>query len=118
MLAKKLNVMDATAIALCRENAIPICVFNVFENGAMLRAVCRTECGLTGNGEEYDHECDGSNKIKNVSTVDHFKTELKNLRTNRANPGVLDGVFVEVYGAQMRIKELANVTSLLNHGSC
>lgn len=39
-LAKHLNVMDATAIALCRENHIPICVFNLFEEGAMLKAVC------------------------------------------------------------------------------
>lgn len=40
VLAKKLNVMDATAIALCRESKIPICVFNLFEQGAMLKAVC------------------------------------------------------------------------------
>ena len=39
VLTKKLNVMDATAIALCRENNIPICVFNLFEKGAMLKAV-------------------------------------------------------------------------------
>ncbi len=44
------------------------------------------------------------------ATVEHFKIELKNLRTNRANPGMLDGVVVEVYGSQMRLKELANVT--------
>ncbi len=50
-------------------------------------------------------------KSKMVATVDHFKTELKNLRSNRANPGVLDVVQVEVYGAQMRIKELASVTT-------
>jgi uridylate kinase len=40
VLTKKLNVMDATAIALCRENQIPVCVFNLFEKGAMLKAVC------------------------------------------------------------------------------
>ena len=40
VLAKQLNVMDATAIALCRESQIPICVFNLFEQGAMLKAVC------------------------------------------------------------------------------
>ncbi len=40
VLSKKLNVMDATAIALCRENQIPICVFNLFEQGAMLKVVC------------------------------------------------------------------------------
>ena len=45
VLAKKLNVMDATAIALCRENDIPICVFNLFEQGAMLKAVCGQQTG-------------------------------------------------------------------------
>ncbi len=50
-------------------------------------------------------------KEKMQAALDHFKTELKNLRTNRANPGMLDGVTVEVYGTQMRIKELANVTA-------
>jgi ribosome recycling factor len=50
-------------------------------------------------------------KIKMVAALDHFKTELKNLRTNRANSSMLDSVHVEVYGAQMRIKELANVTT-------
>lgn len=50
-------------------------------------------------------------KAKMVATVDHFKQELKNLRSNRANPGMLEGVMVEAYGSQMRIKELANITT-------
>lgn len=50
-------------------------------------------------------------KSKMQASVDHFKQELKNLRTNRANPGILDSVSVEVYGAHMRLKELANVTT-------
>ncbi len=45
VLTQKLNVMDATAIALCRENEIPICVFNLFENGTMLKAVCGQPTG-------------------------------------------------------------------------
>lgn len=49
-------------------------------------------------------------KAKMQAAVEHFKTELKNLRSNRANPGVLDGVSVEVYGSMMRIKELASVS--------
>ena len=44
------------------------------------------------------------------AAVDHLKTELKSLRTNRANPAVLDTVAVEVYGTKMKLKELANVT--------
>ncbi len=49
-------------------------------------------------------------KSKMQAALEHFKNELKNLRTNRANPAMLDGVIVEAYGSQMRIKELANVT--------
>lgn len=42
--------------------------------------------------------------------VEHLKQELKSLRSSRANPGMLDSVQVEVYGTQMRLKELANIT--------
>lgn len=40
VLANKLQVMDPTAIALCRENNTPICVFNVFTENALIEAVC------------------------------------------------------------------------------
>jgi len=42
--------------------------------------------------------------------IEHFKKELKNLRTSKANPGMLDTVNVEVYGSDMTIKSLATVT--------
>jgi len=42
--------------------------------------------------------------------IDHLHQELKSLRTGRANPAILDQVMVEVYGTQMHIKELGNVT--------
>lgn len=48
---------------------------------------------------------------KMLATLEHYKQELKNLRTNRANPGVVEGVSVEVYGSHMRVKELANITT-------
>ena len=44
-------------------------------------------------------------------TLEHFKQELKNLRSNRANPGMVEGVSVEVYGTHMKIKELANISA-------
>jgi ribosome recycling factor len=50
-------------------------------------------------------------KSKMQATLEHFKQELKQLRSNRANPAILDSVSVEVYGSQMRIKELANITT-------
>jgi uridylate kinase len=51
VLTKKLNVMDATAIALCRENGIPIHVFNLFKKGALLAAICEKKGGSLVNGE-------------------------------------------------------------------
>ena len=50
-------------------------------------------------------------KSKMAAAIDHLKNELKSIRTNRANPSMLDGVSVEVYGSNMRIKEVANVTA-------
>ena len=52
---------------------------------------------------------DTKNKMKDA--LQHFKKELSNLRTGRANAGILDTVPIEVYGTQMRIRELANVTT-------
>ncbi len=43
--------------------------------------------------------------------IEHFKKELSFLRSGRANPGMLDSVQVEVYGSQMRLKELATVSA-------
>jgi len=50
-------------------------------------------------------------KQKMIESIDHFKKELAHLRTGRANPGMLDNVPIEVYGSQMRIKELASVST-------
>lgn len=44
-LIKKLDIMDAAAIALCRENGIPIYVFNLFERGALKKAVTQLQGG-------------------------------------------------------------------------
>ena len=50
-------------------------------------------------------------KTKMTAAIEHLKNELKSIRTGRANPGMLDQVTVEVYGTQMRIKDLASITS-------
>ena len=45
-------------------------------------------------------------------TIKHFMKELKNLRTNRANPGMLENVMVEVYGSKMNLKSLGTISVL------
>jgi ribosome recycling factor len=49
-------------------------------------------------------------KTKMTAAMDHFKNELKNIRTGRANPGMVEHVMVEVYGSSMRLKDVASIT--------
>lgn len=46
-LARKLGVMDATAIVMCRENDIPLKVFNINHHGDLVRVVCGDNVGTT-----------------------------------------------------------------------
>jgi uridylate kinase len=50
VLANQLQVMDPTAIALCRENKTPIRVFNVFKDHALKKAVCDEGVGTLVEG--------------------------------------------------------------------
>lgn len=50
-------------------------------------------------------------KAKMNQAIDHYKEELRGIRTGKANPGMVENVPVEVYGSQMRIKELASITT-------
>ena len=38
-IVKQLKVMDATALTLCRDQKLPICVFSIFKPGALKRVV-------------------------------------------------------------------------------
>ncbi|MGD9945653.1 MAG: UMP kinase [Burkholderiaceae bacterium] len=44
-IARRLQVMDATAFALCRDQRLPIKVFSIFKEGALTRAVCDVDEG-------------------------------------------------------------------------
>ena len=50
-------------------------------------------------------------KAKMALALEHLKNDLKNIRTGRANPGMVDHLMLEIYGSQMRIKDLASVSA-------
>jgi ribosome recycling factor len=50
-------------------------------------------------------------KSKLDHALAHFQEELKKLRTGRAHPGMLDNIKVEVYGQQMPLKAVGNITA-------
>ena len=45
VLSDEIGVMDSTAIALCKDNNIPIVVFNIFEAGNINKAVAGENIG-------------------------------------------------------------------------
>lgn len=54
-LLRKLQVMDATAIVMCREHAMPLKVFNINRFGELMRVVCGENIGTTVvPGSNYD----------------------------------------------------------------
>jgi uridylate kinase len=44
-LDQRLNVMDTTALVLCRDNNVPMRVMNVFEQGAIMKLMLGAEIG-------------------------------------------------------------------------
>ena len=50
VLERKLEVMDATAIVLCRDHSMPIIVFDVTQPGALVDVVCGKEIGTIVEG--------------------------------------------------------------------
>ena len=47
---------------------------------------------------------------KMSSAVLHFEKELNSLRTSRANPSMLDNIFVEAYGTKTPLNQLGNIS--------
>jgi uridylate kinase len=45
VLKKELKVMDLTAISLCKDNKLPIIVFNMFKTGNIKRIVMGEKIG-------------------------------------------------------------------------
>jgi uridylate kinase len=52
VLADNLRVMDASAVALCRDNSIPIVVFNIREQGNLARVLAGEGTATVVAGED------------------------------------------------------------------
>ena len=55
-----------------------------------------------------DHIVNETKSKLNIA-VEHFRDELKKLRTGRANAAMLDGLMVEAYGTQMPLIQVATI---------
>jgi len=48
---------------------------------------------------------------KTEKTIDSLNREFKKMRTGRASVSILDGIKVECYGTQMRLNQIASISS-------
>src|SRR5213083_735482 len=48
---------------------------------------------------------------KMIKTEEVVVHEFSGVRTGKASPGLVENILVEVYGSQMRIRELAGITT-------
>ncbi len=50
-------------------------------------------------------------ELKMQAALEHFEGELRKVQTGRAQPSMLDGIKVEVYGTLLPLNQAANVTA-------
>ena len=48
---------------------------------------------------------------KMINSVQHLEKEFNTIRTSRANPSMLDNVFVEAYGSKNPLSQLGNIST-------
>ena len=50
-------------------------------------------------------------ETKMSTAVMHYEKELNSLRTSRANPSMLDNIYVEAYGSKTPLNQLGNISA-------
>ena len=48
---------------------------------------------------------------KMANSIEHFEKELQTIRTSRANPSMLENIFIEAYGTKTPLNQLGNISS-------
>ncbi len=48
---------------------------------------------------------------KMASSIEHFEKELQTVRTSRANPAMLENIFIDAYGSKTPLSQLGNIAS-------
>ena len=103
-LQRRLEVMDATAITLARENNMPIIVCNMF-GGDIRRVVCGEDAGTVVEKDEL--LLDAEERMEKALAA--LERDYGKLRTGRATTGLVEDIKVDYYGTPTPIKQLASV---------
>ena len=50
-------------------------------------------------------------KNKMEISIEHFEKELQTLRTSRANPAMIENIFIDAYGTKTPLNQLGNIST-------
>ena len=128
VMTKDLKVMDATAIAFCRDNGIPIVVFDMSKKGSLRNIV---QGGTEGT---LIHDCDREVAVFHSSAtclgtlvtvidetlleamdkmdkaVTHTQSQFATVRTGRATPSLVERITIDYYGAQVPLQQVSSIS--------
>jgi hypothetical protein len=104
--------MDATALALCRDQKLPINVFSIFKAGSLeARGDGRRTKGplsQLGDADMNIAEIKKQATEKMSKSIETLKHDLSKVRTGRAHAGLVDHLKVDYYGTDTPIPQVAN----------
>ncbi len=133
VLSKSLAVADAAAFALCRENQLPIVIFDLMKNGNIARAVrgetigtlvsqfkiLQSQVGYCRQNQRVknpkgDVMADVASALKDADTkmskaVEVAKDDFASIRTGRAHPSMFNKIMVDYYGTYTALSQLASI---------
>ena len=133
VLSKSLAVADAAAFALCRENQLPIVIFDLMKNGNIARAVrgetigtlvsqfkiLQSQIGYCRQNQRVknpkgDVMADVASALKDADTkmskaVEVAKDDFASIRTGRAHPSMFNKIMVDYYGTYTALSQLASI---------
>ena len=96
VLNDELKVMDTTAVVLCKENKIPLRVFNMLKKDSLMSIINGEDTG--NNNKIMIDNIQKDSEQKMIKSIESLKTNLAKIRTGRAHPSILEGIKVDYYG--------------------
>lgn len=112
ILNKGLAVMDSTATSLCMDNNISLIVFSIMEKGNIKRVLLGEDIGTVIRRKySMSQSIINDTKTKMNDAVKAFSRQLATVRAGRANPAILDTVYVNYYGANTPLNQLATISA-------
>ena len=123
VLSRNLRVLDASAVAMCRDNHMPIVVFNLNVRGNIMRMAMGEPIGTLihlnlmpeqlppprGTTSRTSRTWNSAPRRAWTKSIADMQHTIAGIRTGRASVSVFDNIRVDYYGSPTPINQVANL---------